>query len=169
MKNITESIIFETNESLWAAAAKKHGSLLRVSREDSAQIGDMIRGLYVLQMWQKRGGQAGNPVRFLQEYSIGESTINELIATYLGDDYLAEAVEKAKPERRADKWKALEEWAKQNFLKEVTTEELVRLSGFSYPTVLNYVKTSPYFRKVKRGSWEVRDPKADREAEKVRS
>jgi hypothetical protein len=36
--------------------------------------------------------------------------------------------------------------------------------GFSYPTTLKYVQESPVFRKVKKGLWEVRDAKADRQA-----
>ena len=91
--------------------------------------------------------------------------IETLVAGFVGKQALAEVKESA-PVKRADKWKILEDWAKTNTYQEVSTEKVMEISGFSYPTVLNYIKTSPYFRKIQRGQWEVRDPKADREHEK---
>jgi hypothetical protein len=162
---ITDDIVDKKNAELWRDAAAKHGTIYKVPRDESARMGELIRGLYVMQVWQQTPS-AGNVVRFMRDYSISTPVIEYLVSEYLGKERLKEAVQEKKPERRADKWKALEEWCKNNLYKEVTTEEIVGLSGFSYPTVLNYLKTSPYFRKIQRGSWEVRDPKADREREK---
>lgn len=162
---ITDEAIEQKNAELWRDAAAKHGTAFRVPRDEQARMGELIRGLYVMQVWQ-RTPSAGNVVRFMRDYSISNQVIEYLVTEYLGKEQLKEAVREKKPEKRADKWKALEEWCKNNLYKEVATEEIVNLSGFSYPTVLNYLKTSPYFRKIQRGSWEVRDPKADREREK---
>ena len=162
---LTEEIIDAKNAELWAAAAKQHGSKFRVPRDEQTRMGELIRGMYVMQVWQSTPS-AGNVVRFMKEYSIAEQVIEYLVTEYLGKERLKEAVQEKRPEKRADKWKSLEEWCKNNLFKEVTTEDVVALSGFSYPTVLNYLKTSPYFRKIKRGSWEVRDPKSDRERDK---
>lgn len=162
---ITDEVIDNKNAELWTAAADKYGTKFRVPRDEQSRMGELIRGLYVMQVWQQTPS-AGNVVRFMRDYSISNQVIEYLVTEYLGKERLKEAVQEKKPEKRADKWKALEEWCKNNTYKEVTTEEIVSLSGFSYPTVLNYLKTSPYFRKIQRGSWEVRDPKADREREK---
>lgn len=164
MKHVTDDIISDYQANLWKSAVERHGTTFRVPSDEQQRIGELVRGLYVIQAWQARGSQ-GNPVRFMTEYSISLNVIGILIPAFLGKHKLVEA-EEARPVKRADKWKALEEWAKKNTYHEVTTEQLVEISGFSYQTVLNYVKTSPYFRKIQRGQWEVRDPKEDRAREK---
>lgn len=164
MKQITDSLVEEHQAQLWRIAKEKHGTVFRVPSDEQQRIGEEVRGLYVIQTWQARGSQ-GNPVRFMSEYSIPRNVIETLVTAFIGKQKLVEA-EEIKPVRRTDKWRALEEWAKKNTYQEVTTEQLVEISGFSYPTVLNYVKTSPYFRKIQRGQWEVRDPKEDRAREK---
>lgn len=68
--------------------------------------------------------------------------------------------------KRADKYDALLEWAKDRLFEQFTTEQIVEVSGFSYPTTLKFIQESPTFRKVKKGLWEIRDADADREAEK---
>jgi hypothetical protein len=66
--------------------------------------------------------------------------------------------------KRADKYDALLEWAKDHLFEQFTTEELVEQSGFSYATTLKFLQESPTFRKIKKGLWEIRDPQADRKA-----
>lgn len=165
MKHITDATVDEYQWNLWKSAVERYGTTYKVPRDEQQRISELVRGLYVIQAWQARGSQ-GNPVRFMTEYSLSRGVIETLVPAFLGKQKLVEA-EEAKPVKRADKWKALEEWAKKNTYHEVTTEQLVEISGFSYQTVLNYVKTSPYFRKIQRGQWEVRDPKEDRAREKL--
>ena len=66
----------------------------------------------------------------------------------------------------ADKYDALLEWASDHLFEQFTTEQIVEISGFSYPTTLKFLQESPTFRKVKKGLWEVRDADADRKSEK---
>jgi hypothetical protein len=68
--------------------------------------------------------------------------------------------------KRADKYDALLEWASDHLFEQFTTEQIVEISGFSYPTTLKFLQESPTFRKVKKGLWEVRDADADRKSEK---
>lgn len=68
--------------------------------------------------------------------------------------------------KRADKYDALLDWAKDHLFEQFTTEQIVEVSGFSYPTTLKFLQESPTFRKVKKGLWEVRDADADKKAEK---
>lgn len=66
--------------------------------------------------------------------------------------------------KRADKYDALLEWAKDHLFEQFTTEQLVEISGFSYQTTLKFLQESPTFRKIKKGLWEIRDAQADRKA-----
>lgn len=84
---------------------------------------------------------------------------SETLATIMGNNVSAMT-------KRADKYDALLSWARDHVYEEFTTEELVEVSGFSYPTTLKFLQDSPTFRKVKKGLWEVRDAEADRVAEK---
>lgn len=164
MKKITDDVIHDYQAELWKNAVERHGTAFRVPTDEQSRMSELVRGLYVLQAWQARGSQ-GSPVRFMSDYSISRGVIESLVPSYVGKHELVQTHE-AKPVRRADKWKALEEWAKKNTYQEVTTEQIVEVSGFSHQTVLNYVKTSPYFRKIQKGRWEVRDPKEDRARKK---
>jgi len=163
VKTITDAMVLQFHGDLWAAAELKHGDAFKVPREESSRISEAVRALYVLQAWQKQGGSVG-AIKFLHTYSVADDAIKYVAERYLDKEYVVESNDKTP--KRADRWRAVEDWAKQHFLEETTTEDMVGLSGFSYPTVQNYMKTSPYFRKIKRGVWEVRDPKADRAREK---
>lgn len=68
--------------------------------------------------------------------------------------------------KRSDKYDALLAWAGDHLFEQFTTEQIVEVSGFSYPTTLKFIQESPTFRKVKKGLWEIRDADADRKAEK---
>jgi len=166
MKQITDTIIDDYHAELWRSATERAGSIYRVPQDEVQRIGELARGLYVLQTWQQRGSQ-GSAVRFLNEYSLSSGVIETLVAGFVGKQALAEVKESA-PVKRADKWKALETWAKNNLYHEVSTEEIVEVAGFSYQTVLNYIKTSGYFKQIKKGLWEVRDPKEDRLRDKLK-
>ena len=48
----------------------------------------------------------------------------------------------------------------------IQLKQLTEQSGFSYQTTLKYLQETPTFRKLKKGLWEIRDAKADREAQK---
>jgi hypothetical protein len=161
MIKLTEATVNGYHVSLWDAAEKQYGSMLRVPDEEIWRISELVRGLHVLEVWQRQGS-VGSAVRFLRRYDLPQRAIDVLALEYVGIEVEELEQEQAQPVKRAYKWKALEEWAKQNIYAEVTTEQVVELSGFSHATVLNYIKTSPYFKKIQRGSWEVRDPKEDR-------
>jgi hypothetical protein len=161
MIKLTEATVNGYHVSLWDAAEKQYGSMSKVPDEEIWRISELVRGLHVLEVWQRQGS-VGSAVRFLRRYDLPQRAIDVLALEYVGIEVEELEQEQAQPVKRAYKWKALEEWAKQNTYAEVTTEQVVELSGFSHATVLNYIKTSPYFKKIQRGSWEVRDPKEDR-------
>lgn len=69
--------------------------------------------------------------------------------------------------KRSAKYNSAYDWLAQNVGKTFTTQDISDALEMSYPTTLKFIENNPnHFRKVKRGEYQVRDPKADREAEK---
>jgi len=157
------------NQRIWSEAKKQHslkqdqsGWLLPIDvRQHLAEI---MRALYVLEKWQNEG-RSGNPLKYLRSYSISEGTIAEVARMYLDMDIEPEDIyEHVKTEKRSDKYDSFTDWTKDKLFEQFTTEQLVEVSGFSYQTTLKFISESPHFRKIKKGLWEIRDPKADKEA-----
>jgi hypothetical protein len=68
---------------------------------------------------------------------------------------------------RQDQYHHIIAWCSGNIFEEATIPLLCEISGLSVPTVRKFVGDRvDLFRKIKRGVWEVRDPKADRAAAK---
>lgn len=68
---------------------------------------------------------------------------------------------------RADLYGDIIDWCASNVFGQVTIPLLVEVSGLSAPSVRKFIGDRvDLFRKLKRGVWEVRDPKADRAAAK---
>lgn len=152
MKKLSDEFIDDQHKSLWAEMTKKHGSVYRIPKEEQSYAGEVLRGLHVLQIWQ-REGQSRTALSFLASYSVMPQVAEELVATYIGQTAVKQG--KQKPEKRKDKWGSFMEWAKTKDGKEFTTEQLVKQSGFSYQTTLNFVNETPEFIKVKRGLYRI--------------
>ena len=63
-----------------------------------------------------------------------------------------------KTANRKSQYRDFERFAVERVFEQFTTAQLAEQSGFSQATVLKFVKTSPYFHKVKKGLYEARDP-----------
>jgi len=163
MKTITDQFIATEWESMWAAA---HPNRFLISDERRDEMAETYRGLCVLQVWQ-REGSVGNPLKFMATYSVMESVLLELATKYCGIQVDTEESAIPKTESRADKWSAFMRWASTRVFQQFSTDELIVETGFGYQTTLKYLQESPSFRKIKKGLWEVRDAKADREAERA--
>jgi hypothetical protein len=161
---ITDELIKTNHKEMWDKALAEHGNPFSVPQETSSRINETLRALYTLQVWQ-RSGSTGNPAKFLSSYSIYPDVLMEVVRDYcsIEIDSMEEVVVKA--EKRSDKYDAFIDWSKAHLFEQYTTEQLVEISGFSYPTTLKFIQDSPVFRKIKKGLWEIRDPKADRQAE----
>lgn len=159
---LTESIIDATHKKLWGDAKQQYGSTTSIPNEVQADISETVRGLHVLDIWVREGSK-GNPVQFMNTYSVQENVIKSLAETFCGE-VIENLDDEIKVERRADKWSAFDKWASGNLFAQFTTEQLSEQAGFSYQTTLKYIQVSPTFRVVKRGLYEIRDAKADRQA-----
>lgn len=163
-KKLTDMYIDKVNADLWSEAELKYGSKFRVPAEAQYAMGAKIRALHCLQLWDGKG----SPVAHLAFYNIPEETLLEVVEEYCGIEVDVDDVKtELKTEKRADKWDAFVRWSKDHLFEQFTTEDLAAQSGFSYPTTLKYLQTSPAFRKIKKGLWEVRDPKSDKEIDKA--
>lgn len=110
---------------------------------------------------QSQGGQV-NP-KVLSQYMVSPRIAQEVLAQMGITDTSIEITPKVS---RADQYKAFEKWASDHDSEQYTTEQLVEVSGFSYPTVLRFIDGSPFFHKVKKGLYECRDEKMRREQAK---
>lgn len=158
MKSITEAYVEEVNRELWEEASTKYGSKFSVPSEDVQRMGEIIRGLHVLVLWQKEGGSRP-PESALRAYSVLEGIIPEVLNMALGVT-VSQKADSLKPEKREKKWNSFIAWAKLHESEQFTTEQLVEVCGFSYQTTLEFLKISPHFKKIKKGLYEVVNPKS---------
>jgi hypothetical protein len=160
-KPITDAEILATHHSLWDEAKEEYGDAFSVPGPVTFYISSRVRALYCLQVWDGRGKAS----RFLGMYGIPVDIIEEVVPQFC-DETLEDGVVIAPIPKRADKYDAFLEWARDHLFEQFTTEQLVEVAGFSYQTTLKFISESQTFRKLKKGLWEVRDEKADRKAEK---
>lgn len=157
---ITDDFITEEHQKLWFDAVAQYGEDYLVPSPVLQGINNRIRALYCLQKWDGAGSLAS----FLSTYMVNPEVVADLV------DQLPQKTRGATPAetspKREDRYKVVIEWSKAHVGEEFTTEDLVEISTFSYPTMLKFLQESPHFRKVKKGLWQVRDPQADRVAEK---
>lgn len=158
---ITIEHINAVHKSMWEDAIERHGDKFKVPSDEVNRISQQTRALYVLMGWNG----TGSPARLLSSYSIPTDIITDLVAEYYDETVAVEELTTPRP-KRADKYDAMLDWAKGHLFEQYTTEQLVEISGFSYPTTLKFLQDSPTFRKVKKGLWEVRDAVADKKADK---
>jgi hypothetical protein len=161
---ISDEAVKNNHKKMWEKAIEEYGETFLVPEDVVSRISETTRALHALQIWH-RNGATGSPVKFLSTYSIYPDVLVEVINDYCSIEI--ESIEDVvtKTEKRSDKYDAFLDWSKGHIFEQYTTEQLVSISGFSYPTTLKFIQDSPAFRKIKKGLWEIRDPKADREAE----
>lgn len=153
------------HQQMWDAAIAEHGSVYAVPPSHADHISEVVRGLTILNGWS---GGPNAALAELTSYMVREAAKVEVLAMLnlkatVKQDDTALAV----PTSRAARYRRLDDLAATNFAKEFTTEELMEQSGFSYPTILKYLKDSRCWRKAGRGRWEARNPSSDRKYEKA--
>jgi len=151
---ITPELVNEVHRGLWATLVQKYKNAFSVPKEERQRADETVRGMWVLYVWQ-RDAQTRHPFQFLRSYGIPDE-----IAQYIVEGFTDYSVNEAsvKPEKRRDKWSAFEQFARDHVGEQFTMEQLVEISGFSYPTTLGYVKESLYYKKIKKGLYEAMTP-----------
>jgi len=159
---ITDTMVDEVHSKLWAEAIDTHGDKYKVPGDIAQNISNITRGMYVLQSWDGRG----SAITRLNGYSVDEAIMIHLINTYCDDDIVEDEPLVVTYESREKKYEKMALYAHANVFEQFTTEHLVEVGGFSYQTTLKYLQESLDYRKVKKGLWECRDDKAERDAAK---
>jgi hypothetical protein len=123
---------------------------------DKAKIDDhqeLVRARWIL--WIRKDL---TPFDALRKYSVKKSIVEKLVG---------ETAETPKPkERRSDKYKKVDQWCRENHLRQVNASEIAELGGFSYPTALKIIKDRPdLFYRLRRNLYEVRNPEIIRQLE----
>jgi hypothetical protein len=140
---------------LWGEAKERFGSVSAVPRDVVWSISEYVRGLYVLQVFERDGG-SGSAVSWLRSYGVSEGCVEAFVRDgVLGRQEVA--VERERPSSRKAKLRVFEDWAGKHRGEQFSTDQLVEVSGFSRGALLNYLKLSRLFVKVKRGVFEVAD------------
>lgn len=149
--------VHDENNRLWNEfLAKYPSSKERLShKEEMGFMQETIRALYVLEKWgREEGGAGARALSALRYYSVIPPVITHVMETYLPEVGVENIVGEQRPKRK-NRWASFDKWTKEHQGEQFTTEQLCEVSGFSYPSTLNYVKSSPLFNKVKKGIWEV--------------
>lgn len=96
--------------------------------------------------------------QILSQNMFSESTISKVNPDFSGFE---------PKQKRAEKYTKAQDWLDSNAGAVVTTAQFTEIAELSYTTVLKFIDNNPqYFRKVKRGTYEIRDPQAERQADK---
>ena len=108
----------------------------------------------------KNGMSAVETAKF---YSIGVPFVQECWNKYgLTTEKLSTSTGK-----RSDKNNAIKKFLESNIGKTIKPQDLVDASGISMPTFYNFYNANRgYFKKVKRGQFEIIDPNAERDKDK---
>ena len=162
MRTLTESKRNEIVATLWADAKTEHDcDSFNVPHTVTDFICEVDRALHVLLLaWDDTNT---NPAKLLNTYMVKDEVKNYVLTTILEHKNIEsiEDVPKA-TEKRSDKYLNLKKFALDNLYKEFTTQELINVSGLSSQTLVTWIRANGYFRAMKRGMWEARNPNDDR-------
>lgn len=151
MTPITAEIIKEAHTALWHELANKHGGVHAVPRDERWRASETVRALWVLEMWF-REAQSRHPMSLLRTYGVQDDIAQYVVSAFASE---VAAQPEQKTEKRKDKWDAFDSWAREHEGQQFSIDALVEESGFTYITTLNYVKSSPLWKRVKKGLYEV--------------
>jgi hypothetical protein len=147
----------ETAENEYRTAIQnliaKYGNATNVPPEEMREPSEIIRLRYTMQKYEGKV-----TAETLSKYMFPPSIIAKVNPEF---DGLEPKV------KRVDKYDEIYKWLDDNAEATVTTQFLTELSEMSYPTILKFIDSNPqYFKKIKKGLYQVRNPKEERKAEK---
>ena len=151
MKSIKE--VDREFKDAYSSALKKHGSHQLIPKDELLLMGERHRAECVFITTSERSASA------LRGYSIANRVIEELCGS--------DSVDPERKVRNVDKRKAAMQWMSENVGSVVTVLDVAEAGQFSEATARKFMNEHiTYFLRVSKGSYEVRDPEADRIKEK---
>ena len=136
------------------ALTEKYG-YFRIPWSERMEVTEPLRAFHIV---QANGGVVS--AKTLSQYMVSTRVAEQLMAEMGMEDA---SIDLAHKTNRAEQYKAFEKWASEHDSEQYTTDQLVEVSGFSYPTVLKFIDGNPHFHKVKKGLYECRNVKLRRE------
>lgn len=136
------------------ALTEKYGSF-RIPWAERMEVSEPLRAFHIV---QANGGVVS--AKLMSQYMVSTRVAEQLIVEMGMDDAIIDTSPKTS---RADLYKSFERWASEHDSEQFTTDQLVEVAGFSYPTVLKFIDGNPHFHKIKKGLYECRDAKKRRE------
>lgn len=127
----------------------------RVPWLEHMEVSEPLRAFHII---MSNGGAVSS--KLLSQYMVSPRVAEQALAEIGVDGVVIDMTHKPS---RADQYKAFEQWASDHDSEQYTTDQLVEVSGFSYPTVLRFIDGNPHFHKVKKGLYECRNAKVRRE------
>lgn len=153
-RKLDTELIDGIHRKAWDKAIEKYGDKFKVPRDKAELISERSRAMYCLHLWSQKGSE-GSAAKFLTKYALRLGTADWVLKKFCEEE---DAVMPDKATNRRSQYRGFERFAVEHVFEQFTTAQLAEQSGFSQATVLKYVKTSPYFNKVKKGLYEARDP-----------
>jgi hypothetical protein len=133
--------------------ATKHGGYTNIPSEELRQASETLRLHCIIDKYQGKVNAS-----ILSQYMIPQTVVSLVNPDFEGIEPKV---------KRSQKYDAVYKWLDSNPGNQITTQQFCDVTEMSYPTTLKFIDNNPqYFRKIKRGYYEVRNPQAEREAEK---
>lgn len=135
---------------------KKYGTVFRAPYEERSLVSERLRAAHCI---------ATNPDVPIRQ-TLRHYAVDQRVWPHFLDD--AEEFVEGRKLSRAEKQSLALDWASNNVGKQVTLDEIIKECDVSYSMAKKLTEDRlDVFRKVKRGLFEIRDPRADREADKA--
>lgn len=156
------------HREMWDQAIAEHGSANLVPRHEAQKIGDEIRARYCVLTWDR----GINLVSHLRQLMVSEDLIAMLVeesgVEIQKDESGKVIIEKKQKRKRDDVLKDLIAWLDANPYKMVTVKDLCEVGKVAHMTIRKLIVDRPdYFRPgEKRGEWEIRNPKEERDLDR---
>lgn len=148
---ITLDVINGEYRSAMEALAERYGSFSDIPNDEAFMASERLRAGYCV-----LSSPSTNITDTFRHYSIDRRVWGFFIDC-APEDVLV------KKQKRTDKYEAIVEWSQEHLFEQVTPQDVMSVGEISYPTALKFISDRPdIFRRVKRGLYEIRDPKADR-------
>lgn len=167
----TETFIDQTIKAMWDEAIKIHGSKHSVPKEIAQGINDQYRAMSALQTCDPAKSYA----KHLRELMIPEDLIEEMVMLYGGDEKIEKddrgriKTSGSVKRERSNATSKVIAWLESNPGATVSVKSLCESCDVAHMTVRKIIKDRIDLLKAgeKRGEFIVRDPKAERKADKA--
>lgn len=144
----------KTYKEEFASLIEEYGNATAIPPEETYLAGEKLRAGYCI---------ITQPNLSIKE-AFRHYSVDKRVWHFYTDEVPTEPTKKVK---RTDKYQSIIDWTKEHLFEQITPEIIMEVGDISYPTALKLINDRvDIFRKIKRGLYELRDPIADRNAQK---